>query len=374
MAESEVVKHGGSITDVSGSGHINSPDSGIDVRVFVKNSPDTFASEFIPNPNSGFQAKNSKISNNNIEREMCPKGNLRESIRSLSHENGAYILISADEYSYVQREERKTKMREVINKFKPNDSFTVDIYDLSFIEKWLKQHPNVMLWLKSILGQDTSGWKSFGNWSSRFQDDTLILGNGTQVEVPNRPDIMLPLIEGINEVRKLILSSDRAVRIAGLSGVGKTRFVQALFEENVGEEPLDRTNVIYKDIGANSDNSELIIEQLIVQNQNPIVVLDNCPLTLHNIISTLISSKGSKIKLITIEYDIVDNLSQDTDVVKLNTCDTDIATALVLKHFGYISTPDAHKIAKLAEGKFKNVFGCGRSIERCSWFIVRFFG
>lgn len=52
--------------------------------------------------------------------------------------------------------------------------------------------------------------------------------------------------------RRMIATSTNAIRVAGLSGVGKTRFVQALFDENIGTDVLDRTTVIYADTGANS--------------------------------------------------------------------------------------------------------------------------
>lgn len=49
----------------------------------------------------------------------------------------------------------------------------------------------------------------------------------------------LSIEDAINPMRDLIRSTNKAVRITGLSGVGKTRIVQALFDETIGTGALE---------------------------------------------------------------------------------------------------------------------------------------
>ena len=115
-------------------------------------------------------------------------------------------------------------------------------------------------------------------------------------------------------------SSFQSNRIIGLSGVGKTRFVQALFDETVGVDPLDRTRAIYVDTGADPNPSaSSMVERLIEENRSAIVVLDNCPSSLHSALASRVSGSGAKLKLITVEYDIREDNPQTTEVVRIET-------------------------------------------------------
>ena len=71
--------------------------------------------------------------------------------------------------------------------------------------------------------------------------------------------------------------------MTGLSGVGKTRFVQALFDEAIGENPLDRTSVVYTDTGADPvPSARQMIDHLVADGRMATVVVDNCPPALHS--------------------------------------------------------------------------------------------
>ena len=193
----------------------------------------------------------------------------------------------------------------------------------------------------------------------------LFHGNGILVETPNNPNNYLPIEEGINEVRKFVMSSNRAIRIVGLSGVGKTRFVQALFEEDVGENALDRTNVIYNDVGSSPDHSvEPMITQLLANNQSPVVVLDNCPSTItYRYFCSKFRHKESEIKLITIEYDIRRDDSYNTDIVKMKNSENDIAIEVIRRQFPNFSHSEALKIAKFAEGNLRISIALADQVE-----------
>ena len=371
LTESEVVDHGGIITDVSGSGHINAPDEGIDVWVQVPNKK--FQSEFIPTPITRIQVKNSEFEIFKIEDEMCPDETLRNSIKELSTNQGTYILVSASNLGKIQRSKRLRKMQEIIGKFGLGDTINLKFYDLSIIHQWLRQHPVAMNWVKPIIGMDTNGWQNYGNWSSPCPDGPLIEDLGTIIEIPSRPRTKFSLINGINEVREIIRNSDRTFRVIGISGVGKTRIVQALFEESVGNNPLDRNKVLYFNVGDNPISSiQPMVERLLVNEKSPIIVLDNCSISTHNEFANQLSAKKSKIKLITVEYDIRENLINQTDVIHISTKEPDIATNLVKRHYNKISFDDAIRIGKFAEGNLKLSLAVAEQLKDETGSLARF--
>jgi DNA polymerase III delta prime subunit len=84
----------------------------------------------------------------------------------------------------------------------------------------------------------------------------------------------LTVSEGIARLREALRLPRQCVRLVGLSGVGKTRLVQALFEECVGEEPLDPSVAIYTDYSEETEPSaKNMARQLIAQKQRAIPLI-----------------------------------------------------------------------------------------------------
>jgi hypothetical protein len=57
----------------------------------------------------------------------------------------------------------------------------------------------------------------------------------------------LTISEGITRLRASLRMPGNSIRLIGLSGLGKTRLVQALFEKGIGEDPLDLSIAVYTD-------------------------------------------------------------------------------------------------------------------------------
>ena len=107
------------------------------------------------------------------------------------------------------------------------------------------------------------------------------------------------------------------VRLVGLSGVGKTRLVQALFDSRVGEESLDPTLAIYTDMADEPDPQPTgMALDLIATRARAILVIDNCPPDLHQRLSERCRAPESTLSVITIEYDIQDDQAEGTDVFR----------------------------------------------------------
>ena len=357
LAEAEVVACGGLRSEVRSGGSINAPDGGVDVRVNANSS--TFKPDFIPSPNTIFQCKKPKMPSNDILAEMRPQGELRPAIAEQDAQNGGYVIVSLgdDCAEPVLLNNRLQAMREATEGY---DAIHLDFIDRSKLHQWLLQHPSIVIWTRKILGQRfsgwrLSGWRPFERWSDVPDgvDDDFIFDSGISVMPPNSSSSSqkLTLEEAIPLTRDLFRGSQKAIRIVGLSGVGKTRFVQALFESEVGEDALDKTTVIYTDTGVDPDPSAReMIEQLVIDGKRMTVVVDNCSSALHSDLAVFIGSIKNDIRLITVEYDIRDDQPRTTDVIKIEADGIDIAKSLVRRHYSEIDERDAERIAKCAGG------------------------
>lgn len=365
LAEAEVAACGGSVGDVRFSGSITAPDGGVDVRVDVKTAP--FTSGFIPRPNTIFQSKKPTMSAGSITGEMRPKGALSGVIRQQCDIGGAYVIVSlGDDCTEPNLNARREAMKVAVADHPKADAIELDFYDRFKLHQWLRQHPGVMLWVRSLLGQPLSGWLSYGRWTSvpTGITDDLILATGVSVILPGPHHQRLPIEEAIGPTRQLISSSGKAIRVAGLSGVGKTRFVQALFDEGIGQDALDRTSVVYVDTGSDPvPSARQMIDHLAQNGHTATVVIDNCPPALHADLASRITGATDRIKLITVEYDIRDDKPQTTEVIHIEADGPEIAEALVLRRYPGIGQANAHRVAEFSSGNTRVALALAERVE-----------
>ena len=255
LAEAETVKYGGNTSDVEWSGHIKAPDDGIDIRMkFSGSNLEGFLKGFLKRKDIIFQSKIEKMSAEKIKKEMTERnGKLNNAISELAKNKGGYIIVSLkDDCAPPAKDKRIQAMEKEVSSDKNRDQIHLDFFDRSKLLQWLREHVGVKLWVQEKLGKGLSGWKGYGSWSNppNGTDDELILAPGVTVTLPDLSQQNLLIKDAIEPIRDLIKNSCKAVRINGLSGVGKTRIVQALFDQTVGVNALDRTIAVYVDTGS----------------------------------------------------------------------------------------------------------------------------
>ncbi|MFW0976615.1 hypothetical protein [Leclercia pneumoniae] len=352
LAEAEVAIHGHSPACVNWSGSITAPDGGIDIHVQVP--VDQLKPGFLVRPNTVFQAKKHKMPKATIEKEMGTGNALLPIISEQARKQGSYIIVSlGDDCSPSGKADRLKAMRDAVKDDPNKSNLHLDFYDRSKLIQWLRQHSSVMLWVKGKLGQGYSGWQPYGAWSNPPQGvtDTLISAPGVTITLPSGKGQKLKIDEAISPMRALIRSTYKAVRITGLSGVGKTRIVQALFDETVGTDALDRTVAIYVDTGSEPvPSATAMLDKLIAEDRRAIMILDNCPSELHASLASKVSATGKEVSLITIEYDIRDDKPQTTEVIHIETDGPEVAEQLLIRRFPSIGQNNARRIAEFADG------------------------
>ena len=352
LAEAEVASVGHSPARVHWSGAIAAPDDGVDIRVDVP--ADTLGAGYLARPNTIFQAKKRKMPASEISKEMRPKGALSPTISKQCKIGGGYVIVSLkDDCTEPIRLARIEAMKEAVQDDPNSDRIDLGFYDRSKLLQWLRQHPAVVLWVREVLGQAHSGWQPYGRWSNppKDDDDKLILAPGVSITMPSGKGDKLSIKDAIGPMRELVRSTSKAIRVIGLSGVGKTRIVQSLLDDSLGEDALDWTIAVYADAGAKlNPSAHAMLGRLIEEGRRAIMVLDNCPPDIHGELAAKVDDKDSRVSLITVEYDIRDDKPQTTEVIQIEAEGPDVAEQLLLRRFPGIGHLNASKIAEFANG------------------------
>ena len=351
LCEAELRNAGAPVSAVRWSGAHTAPDGGLDVDCRIEEND--FSGDFVPRARTGFQVKKPSMPASKIDEEMSPHGQLRPVFSDIARSNGCYIIVSlADDPTGKPETDRREAMRTQIEEVRHLGDLLTRFYGRAELANWLRQHPAVQLWVREKLSISLQGWRPFGRWSITPPgvDDKLICKAGISIVLPGRRPEKLGIERGIDEIRNLVRTSKKALRIVGLSGVGKTRIVQALFEDSVGNNPLDRSRAIYADLGEEPDPSpRQILERLIADARPAILILDNCPSATHSRLAGQVCA-ADNIQLITVEYDIREDRPEATAVVRINAEGNDIADALVQRRYPDLGRANSRRIAELAGG------------------------
>ena len=351
LCEAELSRAGAPVSAVRWGGPQTAPDGGLDVDVQVRG--EGYAGDFVPHAWTGIQVKKSSMPAGAIANEMSPENDLRPIFSELARHNGCYIIVSlADDPAGTNLGDREKAMKAQIESVKDQGDLRMEFYGRSRLADWLLQHPGVQLWVREKLGLPLSGWRPFGRWSMTPPDaeDELICKEGVVIRLPGKEQDKLGITQGIDGIRELVSNSGKAVRIVGLSGAGKSRIVQALFEESVGNEPLGKHLAVYADLGETPDPSAReVVERLAAEGRPAILVLDNCPSDAHNRIASQVAS-SSNLHLVTIEFDIREDKPETTSVVRIDAEGPEIAETLIKRRYPDLGPVNARRIAEISDG------------------------
>lgn len=367
LAEAEVASNRYSPASVSWSGSIKAPDEGIDIHVQVNASE--IDTGFLIRPDTILQSKKDHMRKSAISAEMEKNGDLNPILANQAKIGGSYIIVSlSDDCSPRMKKDRLDAMQAAVANDPNKDNIHLDFFDRSKLVQWLRQHPSVLLWVKNKLGQGYSGWQPHGAWSNppNGSPDTLISAPGVIVHVPTELGQQLSIEDAIGSMRRLIHASNKAIRITGLSGVGKTRIAQALFDENVGDDPLDRTIAVYVDTGQDPNPSaSAMLDRLIAEGRRAVMILDNCPSALHLALARKVSAARGDVSLITIEYDIREvDKPETTEVIHIEANGPEVAEELLLRRFPIIGQGNARRVAEFADGNSRVALAIAERVEQ----------
>lgn len=223
-------------------------------------------------------------------------------------------------------------------------------------------------WINSHFGNINSGWHSYRSWAGENHkngeefiiDEKIKFTESQSVNKGKKSALDI-----LNSVRNKLSVGGNSVRLVGLSGVGKTRFALALFENGHGTNPLNQNKVYYTDTSFSPNPiPTALAEKLISSKESAVLIVDNCASELHNTLTKLIQSNSRTISLLTIEYDIRDDLPEGTDVITMEANSEELIKSLITRDFPYISQNSVAKISEFSGGNARVAIALASTIGK----------
>ncbi|MFM0116927.1 hypothetical protein [Paraburkholderia nemoris] len=353
LCEAELAVQGLSTAAVTWGGSQTAADGGLDVRVDL--TAPLFVEGYIPRPATGFQVKKPDMPRAAILKEMRPNATIRPVIQELADSAGAYVIVSSQgSTADVALRDRRAAMREALSDVPDAANLQTDFYDRRRVASWVQCYPGLIAWLRQKVGRALKGWRPYGEWSGAAEgaeaeylvDARLRVHLGWQQNSP-----ATSVEDAMGTLRDELSNPGSIVRLVGLSGVGKTRFVQALFDARVCERALPPSLAVYTNLSDDPNpQPTAMATNLIANRARAVLIVDNCPPTLHRSLTELCRGSDSTVSVLTVEYDVRDDQPEGTQVVSLETSSTELIGKLIQRRYPHLSPVDARTIADASGG------------------------
>lgn len=299
--------------------------------------------------------------------EMRPSGRIRSVIQDLANAAGAYIVVSS-QGSTADRTllARQNALREALNDVPNADRLQTDFYDRTRLATWVRRFPGLVTWVKERVGRALVGWHPYGPWAGAGDDAEYLLDDKLRLHMGQRVDAPAqPIAQAIDELRDELAQAGRVVRLVGLSGVGKTRLAQALFDSSLGARPLSQSLAVYANLSDEPTPQPIgLASDMLASNMRAVLIVDNCPPDLHHRLAELCSKQNSSVSVLTIEYDIRDDQPERTKVITLDTSSAELIERLVGRRYSHLSRVDIHAIAEASGGNARIAIALAETVER----------
>jgi hypothetical protein len=364
LCEAELQRLGMPVSSVTAGGNQAAADGGVDVRA---EPPKTDGLDFIPRSPTGFQVKCEDMPASKIGAEMRPGGTLRPSIERLVRASGAYVIVSSKgTVADAPLRQRRSAMRAAIDDVPGCADALVDFYDRERLCTWARRYPGIEQWVRHRVGEPLAGWQPYGNWA------------GEKTYAPYLKDEMGRLIcrtsgspeeltvdAGVEAIRAKLRQPGGVARLIGFSGVGKTRLVQALFEESEGGVPLDKSIVIYVDQGHGPQPAarEMLLQHA-AKEVRTIVVVDNCNPDLHRALATTTRQHATYLSLLTVEYDITADEPEETEVFELTASSEKVIELVLVRWAPHLQATDRSRISAFSGGNARIALAVTRTLSK----------
>ena len=367
LCEAELSHRGLSPAAVTWGGNQTAADGGLDVRVELPLG--TSIEGFIPCSATGFQVKKPDMPRSEIISEMRPKDMIRPVIQELADEAGAYIIVSSTG-STADRplRDRRNAMREALGDVTNAGQLRTDFYDRTRLATWVRLYPGLITWVKERVGRAFDGWHPYSAWNGVAEnvDAEYLLDDKLRLHLSKHQDAPAQSVaQAIDELRDELIQPGKIVRLVGLSGVGKTRLAQALFDARIGTRPLPPFLAVYTNLSDNPDPQPTgLASDLIANRMRAVLIVDNCPPDLHHRLMELCSRQNSTVSVLTVEYDIRDDQPEGTHIITLETSSPELIEKLVQRRYPYLSQVDTRTIAEASGGNARIAIALAETVER----------
>jgi hypothetical protein len=365
LCEAELRRLGLSPLCATWGGNQNAVDGGVDVRVTLAESAPLSAT--FERSNVGYQVKAEDMPRGKILAEMKPDGTVRPSILELAASGGSYIIVSSKgSVSDSALADRRHAMRDAVAGIANCDDLHLDFYDRDRLASWVRGHASVVTWVRERIGRPISGWRPYDDWADSHEGltGTYLTDNSLRIQGPASKGEAESIVQGIERLRKTLAAERGVVRLVGLSGVGKTRLVQALFDDRVGQFALARDLAIYTNLSHDPSPQPIaVITELVARQSRQVLIIDNCMPDLHRRLAEVCTRTESRISLLTVEYDVSEDQPEGTDVFELQPSTDDLIEKLLQRRVTGLSQVNAGSIAAFASGNARVALALAHTVD-----------
>tara|TARA_R110001583_G_scaffold61445_3_gene181547 strand:+ start:3392 stop:7150 length:3759 start_codon:yes stop_codon:yes gene_type:complete len=224
------------------------------------------------------------------------------------------------------------------------------------------------IWLTSRFVNNVNYWDGYDNWAkcpSGVTEEYLIDDKIRLIDSTSKNSEGLSGVAGINALRLKLLQGNSSIRLVGLSGVGKTRFAQALFDRRIGENLISIENTFYTDIANSpSPTPRILAEKLVSEGKDAQLVVDNCPPELHRALTSICTSESSKVNLLTIEYDIREDQPEQTEVFSLEPSSIELIEKILNARYPNLGQQNSRTISAFSGGNSRIAIALAETIGK----------
>lgn len=300
-------------------------DGGEDGRIQWTGGPEEAGR--VPNRFTFFQCKAREMGPADCKREILTQDlrTLKNNVREVFDNKGTYILFCHKVYSRTLKNRRIKKIREGLKDVGRDDWETakIKIYDAEKIADWVNAFLPAVIYVYQCNNITVPlGLKTWEMWAEYEENKYEYIPNAT-------------LEEYIKTLREESTKEHSIIRIVGLSGLGKTRLALEAFkppenEKDVTQQSLSN-QIVYFDASIGHAQTLEFVTDACNRKIPGILIIDDCEFNLHSLLAKEVRRSGSKLKLITLDFNPEEEKQPKQHLIKLEQNDCEGVVEGILK-------------------------------------------
>lgn len=339
---------------VSVSLRITIADAGQDGKIEWTDGPDAAGSNWIPNRNTLFQVKATGFEPADCGPEILAKRKgddppaLKAKVDQVVQQGGAYVLFYYKPCEGTMVDARVSAFRRAIAECRGSEvaeTAQIEVYGAEKISSWANEHIAAVAFVKRSIGraipadlQTWNGWDGYHQTHLSFHPDE----SRTRV---------------LEELRQRMGTPGTVARVVGLSGLGKSRLALELFRppldaQSDPQQAALSASCVYVADGADSDDA--VKSAMMAFRQRGVratIVVDECPLELHEKLERIATAAGSVVSLLTLDFDPTsDPKSPRCAFYRLEPYSTVDITHILKQSHAAIPAEHLSRVAEIAQG------------------------
>jgi hypothetical protein len=333
-----------SLSSVQVSLKIVVSDGGEDGRISWREGPDH--TEYVPGRLTQFQCKAQYLGPTGWKKEIFTKEKkIKPNIDEALSNGGTYVGFTTQSLNVKEINQRVEAIRAGLRRARKSyaKEAAIRIYDANMIATWTSRYQAAVLFVKAEIGRPLPfSAFDYERWS-QFVRNVL---HFAFVPTP-------ALTESIQLLRNEMSKPRSVTRIAGLSGLGKTRLVYEAFSlGGIAAGPeltlLQNRLIFLRASIVGSQDIKNLLAAMIVEKRDALLVVDDCPLELHAELQSQMAEVASPISLLTLDYSA--ETSSGTKYIRMSPLPTDTIKEMVRQTYKDFSSSDIERIAEFAAG------------------------